>query len=161
MDRLDTGNIWQILAEISDPEIPVVSIVDLGMIRSIGIESEKVIVTFSPTFIGCPALHVIQQEIIKKLIESGFDHPLIKVSFSPPWSSDWITSEGRKRLKEFGLSPPLQRKNKLESVITDIAHCPYCDSENTILKNPFGPTLCRAIFYCNNCEQPFEQFKPI
>jgi ring-1,2-phenylacetyl-CoA epoxidase subunit PaaD len=157
----DLGRIWKLLEEIKDPEIPVISIVDLGIIRSVGTEAENIVVTISPTFIGCPALHMIQQEIVHKLQEHGFEHARVNVTISPPWSSDWITSEGRKRLKEFGLSPPPKHDGDLERAISEIAHCPYCDSERTTLKSSFGPTLCRAIYYCNNCLQPFEQFKPI
>jgi ring-1,2-phenylacetyl-CoA epoxidase subunit PaaD len=157
----DTGSIWQLLEQINDPEIPVVSIVDLGIVRNVGTESGKVIVTIAPTFIGCPALHVIQQDIAKKLEESGFKQVLVKMTLSPPWTSDWITSDGRKRLIEFGLSPPPRHNNNLEKALSEGAYCPYCDSDQTVLKNSFGPTLCRSIYYCNNCEQPFEQFKPI
>jgi ring-1,2-phenylacetyl-CoA epoxidase subunit PaaD len=157
----DLSHIWQLLEEITDPEIPVVSIVDLGIIRSVGIEGDRIVVTMAPTFIGCPALHVIQQDIINKLQENGFMQARVNVSLSPPWTSDWITSEGRNRLKEFGLSPPSRHEGDLESAILEIARCPYCDSENTALKSSFGSTLCRAIYYCNNCLQPFEQFKPI
>lgn len=158
---INSEQIWQLLEEIYDPEIPVISIVELGMIRNVGLTDDKVYVTMTPTFIGCPALDVIRQDIKQKLQESGIDNLEVKVSLSQPWTSDWITNEGRKKLKEFGLSPPPRHGGELEFAIVEIAPCPYCDSDNTVLKNSFGPTLCRAIFFCNNCHQPFEQFKPI
>jgi ring-1,2-phenylacetyl-CoA epoxidase subunit PaaD len=158
---LKLESIWSLLEQIYDPEIPVISIVDLGIIRNVGIESGRVMVTIAPTFIGCPALHVIQDDIVMKLEEAGFEQPHIKISLTPPWSSNWITSEGRKKLKDFGLSPPPMINKDLEFEDPQMALCPYCDSHNTSLKNTFGSTLCRAIYYCNNCRQPFEQFKPI
>jgi ring-1,2-phenylacetyl-CoA epoxidase subunit PaaD len=159
--EVESEHIWQLLEEVKDPEIPVVSIVELGMIRNVGFADDKVYVTITPTFIGCPALDVIQQDITQKLQESGIDKLEVKVSLSQPWTSDWITEEGRNKLKEFGLSPPPRHGGELEMAITEIAPCPYCDSDKTVLKNSFGPTLCRAIYFCNNCHQPFEQFKQI
>lgn len=156
-----TEQIWKLLDEIKDPEIPVVSIVELGIIRNVGFTDDKVFVTIAPTFIGCPALDVIQQDIKQKFQESGTHNLEVKVSLSQPWTSDWITEKGRIKLKEFGLSPPPKHGGELDLAIAENAPCPYCESDNTILKNSFGPTLCRAIYFCDNCHQPFEQFKPI
>ncbi len=161
MPTLNTDNIWDILDEVKDPEIPVVSIVEMGLIRNVGIDGEKVVVTMTPTFAGCPALHVMQKEIEKNLQEAGAKDVEVKMTYSPPWSSEWILPEGRRKLKEFGLSPPPRHEGNIQDALLEEVICPYCNSQKTTLKNSFGPTLCRAIFYCENCQQPFEQFKPL
>lgn len=161
MNEKNMKNIWRMLEKVKDPEIPNVSVVELGMIRNVGIESGKVYVTMTPTFIGCPAIDVIKGEITKELHNSGINNLEIKISLSNPWSSDWITSEGRKKLKEFGISPPPKHRGNLNTALSESACCPYCNSDKTVLKNSFGSTQCRAIYFCNNCQQPFEQFKPI
>jgi ring-1,2-phenylacetyl-CoA epoxidase subunit PaaD len=161
METLTAGRIWQILEEVKDPEIPVVSVVEMGMIRSVGLEGQKITIRMTPTFAGCPALKVIQAGIAERLRQSGAGEVEVKVTLSPPWSSDWITSDGRRKLKEFGLAPPPLHQGQIDSALDRPAICPYCDSQDTVLKNSFGPTLCRAIYVCNQCHQPFEQFKPI
>jgi ring-1,2-phenylacetyl-CoA epoxidase subunit PaaD len=162
MSILTTDEIWEVLDEVKDPEIPVVSVVEMGLIRSVGINDEKVIISFTPTFAGCPAFQVMRDEIQKQLEEAGAEDVEVKITYHPPWRSDWILSEGRKKLKEFGLAPPPVKGGKsVEEALSAPAVCPYCESENTTLKNSFGPTLCRSIYYCENCQQPFEQFKPI
>ena len=162
MSNLTTDHIWEVLDEVKDPEIPVVSVVEMGLIRSVGIEGEKVIVSFTPTFAGCPAFQVMQDDIQKHLKEAGAKDVEVKITYHPPWRSDWILTEGRRKLKEFGLAPPPVRGQKsVEEALSMPVICPYCESENTTLKNSFGPTLCRSIYYCENCQQPFEQFKPI
>jgi ring-1,2-phenylacetyl-CoA epoxidase subunit PaaD len=154
--------IWEALDEVTDPEIPVVSLVDLGVVRDVSHErGGRVQVTITPTFTGCPAQMVMQQDIRNRLAALGVSEVEVLVTLSPPWSSNWITEKGRRQLREFGLSPPPRHEGDFESVIALGAICPYCDSENTSLRNSFGPTLCRAIYYCNACDQPFEQFKPL
>lgn len=158
---ISTEEIWRILEQVKDPEIPVVSVVELGMIRSVGVEGDQIIVTLTPTFIGCPALHVIQSEIEARLLQAGAPQAQTRLSFSPAWSSDWITSAGRARLKAMGLAPPPRHDGQLEAALLAEVNCPYCGSSQTELKNDFGSTLCRAIYVCAACRQPFEQFKPI
>ncbi len=153
--------IWQLLEEIKDPEIPVVSLVEMGMIRQVGIEAGKVIVILTPTFAGCPALNVMQAEIDQRLRQSGAPAVEVRLSLTPPWTTDWITPPGREKLKSFGLAPPPLHAGRLGEALLLPVVCPYCDSTHTEVKNDFGPTLCRAIWYCNNCRQPFEQFKPL
>jgi ring-1,2-phenylacetyl-CoA epoxidase subunit PaaD len=159
---LTPEQIWQALTEVCDPEIPVVSLVEMGIIRDVTARDDgAVTVAMTPTFAGCPALHVMREDIEAKLKEMGATAVTVETTLSPPWSSDWITPAGRAKLKEFGLAPPPRHGGNINVVLLDLAPCPYCDSPNTSLKNSFGPTLCRAIYYCNNCQQPFEQFKPL
>ena len=159
--ELTPERIWQALDAIHDPEIPVVSVVEMGMIRSVGLEGQKVIIHFAPTFAGCPALDVIQAEIKQRLLELDAGEVQVQVRFSPPWTSDWITPEARQKLKRFGLAPPPFHAGRLERALEQAAVCPFCGSKDTRLTNSFGPTLCRAIYVCTNCTQPFEQFKPL
>ena len=161
MPTLKSDRIWEILEQVKDPEIPVVSVVEMGLIRNVGIDGDKVIVTMTPTFAGCPALQVMKQAVEENLKDSGAREVEVKMTFSPPWSSDWILPEGRRKLREFGLAPPPRHGGDVHSGLMEEVACPYCDSQKTTLKNSFGPTLCRAIYYCENCQQPFEQFKPL
>jgi ring-1,2-phenylacetyl-CoA epoxidase subunit PaaD len=163
MPELDVKLAWQILEEVKDPEIPVVSVVEMGIIRKIEVHpgGKTVEVTMTPTFSGCPAFHVMQEDIEQRLVQAGAEQVKITVSHAPPWTTDWISEEAREKLKDFGLAPPPCHGGAFEASLLNVVRCPYCDSENTQLKNSFGPTLCRAIFYCDACKQPFEQFKPI
>lgn len=158
---MNTEQVWQLLSEVNDPEIPAVSIIDLGLIRSVGISGEGITITMAPTFAGCPALEVIRGSIAQRLQDAGAQEVEVKVTLYPPWSTDWITSEGRQKLKDFGLAPPPVHAGQLEAVLEAPAICPYCNSQDTERKNDFGSTLCRAIYFCRACRQPFEGFKPI
>lgn len=155
------AEVWAALEAVKDPEIPVVSVVELGLVRQVGYDGDRLIVTMTPSFIGCPALDVMQREVLSALEQMGYERPEIRVIYQPPWTSDWITSEGRRKLQEFGLAPPPRHGGDLPAVFDAAAICPYCESDRTELKNSFGPTLCRAIYVCRNCQQPFEQFKPL
>lgn len=161
MTILSQAEIWRLLEEVKDPEIPAVSLVEMGMVRSVGVDEERIVVVMTPTFAGCPAIRVMHAEIEERLRLAGAGQVEVKISHAPPWSSDWITTEGRRRLKEFGLAPPPLHQGQVDAALAQPAACPYCDSTNTTLKNDFGPTLCRAIFVCNSCRQPFEAFKPM
>jgi ring-1,2-phenylacetyl-CoA epoxidase subunit PaaD len=154
-------DIWQILNEVADPEIPVVSVVEMGLIRGVATSGDRLIVSMTPTFAGCPALHVIQGEIADRLTRAGHRQVEVRLSYSPPWSSDWITETARQKLRSFGLAPPPYHAGRLEKALAEAVHCPFCDSPDTQLKNDFGSTLCRAIYTCNQCRQPFERFKPL
>ena len=161
MDTL-TEHIWQTLNEIPDPEIPVVSLVEMGIVREVACNSEGgVTVTITPTFSGCPALEVMKVAIRNKLRDMGIQPISVQTVLSPPWTTDWITDEARAKLKSFGLAPPPKHGGDFAILLFDPVPCPYCDSENTTLRNNWGPTPCRMIFYCNHCQQPFEQFKPL
>ncbi len=153
--------IWAALAEVADPEIPVVSLVEMGIVRGVALDGQNVTVTITPTFSGCPALHAMQADIVTRLKALGCAEVRVETVLHPPWSSDWISDEARRKLKAFGLAPPPPHGGHITLTFFDPVACPYCDSTNTSVKNSFGPTLCRAIHYCHNCQQPFEQFKPL
>lgn len=153
--------IWQALNEVKDPEIPVVSVVEMGIVREVNIGDNKVTVTMTPTFSGCPAMHVMREDIGNRLRDLGVLNYEVKVALMPRWTSDWITEEARAKLKAFGLAPPPKAGGDINVLLIESAACPYCGSQDTSVKNTFGSTLCRTIYYCNACQQPFEQFKPI
>jgi ring-1,2-phenylacetyl-CoA epoxidase subunit PaaD len=155
--------VWAALAEIPDPEIPVLSLVDLGVVRDVEVDGERVHVGFTPTFLGCPALDVMRDELAAKVAELGAE-PDIEVIRDDSWSTDRITSEGREKLRAAGFAPPAPRstgETTLLQLQTGSFRCPYCGSTDTKLENIFGPTPCRSIRYCASCRQPFEQFKTI
>lgn len=156
------NQIWQALNQVKDPEIPVVSLVEMGIVRKVVVEESGIVVTMTPTFSGCPALHVMQRDIETAVRQLGVAKVTVNTVLHPPWSSDWITDEAREKLRRFGLAPPQKHGGNLASVtFLDVAQCPRCGSKNTVLKNSFGPTLCRMIYYCNDCQDAFEQFKPL
>lgn len=149
------------LEAVKDPEIPVISLVDLGVITSVEIsEEDKVIIKMTPTFAGCPAMDYMKKEVEELLDEKGVDHEVI-ISFESQWNSNRITEKGRQALKSFGLAPPVKYQIIPDLDILEKVACPNCDSQNTELKSPFGPTLCRSLHYCNDCGEAFEQFKPV
>jgi ring-1,2-phenylacetyl-CoA epoxidase subunit PaaD len=142
--------VWAALHDVHDPEIPTISVVDLGVIRGVSVGESSVRVELLPTFVGCPAIDVLQDSISERL--RGFaDEVRVDISFAEPWTTERITDAGRAALKLAGFAPP--PGDDL------VAECPYCSSRNTRMDNLFGPTLCRAIYYCRDCRQPFEQFK--
>jgi ring-1,2-phenylacetyl-CoA epoxidase subunit PaaD len=156
-------DVWAALAEIPDPEIPVISIVDLGVVKSVEVADGTVHVDFTPTFMGCPALEVMQLAMEARISDLGAT-PEITVRLDDSWSTDDITSAGREKLRAAGFAPPTPRPaaGRIELVQLQRGfRCPYCGSTETRLENLFGPTPCRSIRYCESCRQPFEQFKTI
>ena len=155
-------DVWAALAEIPDPEIPVISLVELGVVKDVAVENGTVHVDFTPTFMGCPALEVMQRALETTITELGAE-PDVRVRLDDSWSTDDITAEGREKLRAAGFAPPAPRApGKLELVQLQRGfRCPYCGSTSTKLENLFGPTPCRSIRYCDDCRQPFEQFKTI
>lgn len=156
---LTIEKVYELLEEVKDPEIPVLSLVDLGVITNVSID-DKVKVEMTPTFVGCPAIDYMTNDIIEKLGKHGIEAE-VEVTFRKIWSSDLISEKGKAALKKFGLAPPPDNKLFTDLEILENAECPRCNTTNTELKNPFGPTLCRAIYYCHTCQEAFEQFKPI
>ncbi len=150
-------HVWAAFAEIPDPEIPVVSLVDLGVIRSVDVCDGHVRVEFTPTFLGCPALDVMKRALEEKVNELGAE-PEVEVVVDDSWSTDKISAAGREKLRAAGFAPPAPRLVQLQS---QVHRCPYCGSTETKLENLFGPTPCRSLRYCTSCRQPFEQFKTI
>jgi ring-1,2-phenylacetyl-CoA epoxidase subunit PaaD len=162
-DELNTA-IWARLNEVMDPEIPAVSVVDMGMIRDVDLHNGDARVTVLPTFTGCPAIPIIKQDVedaIRNVAEVR-DVDVV-FAFEPPWTPDRITPEGRRKLREFGLAPPTGTGPVLISEIglPKVAECPFCGSKNTRNDSMFGPTPCRAVYYCAECKNPFEQFKAV
>jgi ring-1,2-phenylacetyl-CoA epoxidase subunit PaaD len=158
---LTTSLIWKALEEVKDPEIPVVSLVEMGIVREVAVDDQVVVIMITPTFAGCPALQVMINDVEARIRQLGAEDVKVEVVLAPPWSSDWITPEARGKLKSFGLAPPPFHGGRVEMTFFEVAVCPYCDSKNTVVKNDFGPTLCRSIHYCQQCRQPFEQFKAL
>ena len=155
-------DVLQWLSQVMDPEIPVVSLLDLGVITDVSVdETGRVQVNMTPTFVGCPAMDYMKQEVEQVLRDHQVKEFEVIVSFESQWSSNRITEKGRQALKKFGLAPPPKYELIPDLDILDQVSCPYCDSEDTSLKTPFGPTLCRSMHYCNSCKQAFEQFKPL
>jgi ring-1,2-phenylacetyl-CoA epoxidase subunit PaaD len=155
-------DVWAALSEIPDPEIPVISLVDLGVVKNVAVDDGTVRVDFTPTFMGCPALEPMQRALEARIAELGAV-PEVRVRLDDSWSTDDITAEGREKLRAAGFAPPAPRTaGKLELVQLQRGfRCPYCGSTSTKLENLFGPTPCRSIRYCADCRQPFEQFKTL
>jgi ring-1,2-phenylacetyl-CoA epoxidase subunit PaaD len=157
------AQVWDALAEIPDPEIPIISLVDLGVVRGVDIENGRVRVDFTPTFLGCPALEVMRDAMAERISALGGE-PEINVIMDDSWSTDRITPSGREKLRASGFAPPAPREATAPTLVqlqTNAFRCPYCGSTDTRLENIFGPTPCRSLRYCTDCKQPFEQFKTI
>lgn len=161
MVSLSKDDILLLLEDVKDPEIPVLSLVDLGVITYVDISDDSVAITMTPTFVGCPAIDFMKTEVLEKLQSAGITNATVTISFKEPWSSDKISDRGKAALKKFGLAPPMPSHLFTDIEVLEHVPCPRCNSTNTELRNPFGPTLCRSIHYCMNCREAFEQFKPI
>ena len=157
--------VMAVLHEVKDPEVPAIDVVELGIIRGASVEGDRVTVTVTPTYSGCPATKVIEQEIEAALHRHGVADVLVKTVFSPPWTTDWILPEAREKLRAYGIAPPGKAPNGLDLVTlggpTRTVACPYCGSSNTTVESEFGSTACKSIHSCRNCHQPFEHFKAI
>lgn len=154
------------LLDVMDPEIPHLSIADLGIVRNVQVSKAAIDVEIMPTFVGCPALEMIKEGVQERLAQLAPDHAInVKVTLDEPWTTDRISEKGRQVLKSSGFAPPPRAKEMPARAnliqLMPVVECPYCESRNTIMDNAFGPTLCRAIYYCRNCRQPFEQFKQV
>ena len=177
MKTLTREAVWEALAEVPDPEIPVLSVVDLGLVHAVEFDGERLRVELLPTFVGCPALELIRSSVAERLAGMA---PTVEVemTFELPWTSDRITADGRRKLRESGFAPPaptgesagrslpIVGRRPTPTFVATIsvrpsATCPWCGSADTTLENLFGPTLCRSVFWCNRCRQPFEQFKVV
>jgi ring-1,2-phenylacetyl-CoA epoxidase subunit PaaD len=160
-EQITTEKVYEWLEAVKDPEIPVLSLVDLGVITDLHIQNNCIKITLTPTFVGCPALDMMRSEIQEVLRQHGADEVVVDVSFHKPWSSDMISEKGKLALKKFGLAPPPAGNLLTDLDILEHVICPRCNGDNTELRNSFGPTLCRSIHYCFSCREAFEQFKPL
>jgi ring-1,2-phenylacetyl-CoA epoxidase subunit PaaD len=149
-----------ILESVSDPEIPVLSIMEMGVVRSAEIRNDVVEVTITPTYSGCPAMDVIGDDIKKALKEAGFESR-VELVLSPAWTTDWITPKGRAALEKYGIAAPLEPEADIEALLGNkkIVKCPQCGSTNTKMISQFGSTACKAFFQCQDCQEPFDYFK--
>jgi ring-1,2-phenylacetyl-CoA epoxidase subunit PaaD len=162
--RLTEKAVWEALENVKDPEIPVLSVIDMGIITSVQLSTQhsKVSITMTPTFVGCPAIDVMKKNIYEEVKKLGFDEVQVKVDFEIKWTSDRMTPEAKIKLEKFGLAPPAELKDEeLSEEVLNRVRCPHCGSTDTTLRSSFGSTLCRAIRFCFSCKQGFEQFKPI
>jgi len=153
------------LHDVKDPEIPVLSVVELGVVRDVSVGSGEVVVTITPTYSGCPALHLMETEILAALAEHGVPEGRVETVFREAWTTDWMTDEAREKLRAFGIAPPLKARLDGDSLVplrrkVSIA-CPFCGSHQTVLRSEFGSTACKAIYTCSECRQPFDYFKAI
>ena len=169
---LSVSEAWDVLRQVPDPEVPVVSVVDLGIVRDVVVDGDTVIVTVTPTYSGCPAVKVIEQDIVSALLAHGAASAQVRTAWAPAWTTDWISDEGREKLRTYGIAPPgaagravaggdvlvplLLRRAEPEAV-----SCPFCGAANSVLRSEFGSTACKALRWCEACRQPFEHFKPI
>ena len=155
--------VWDALAEIPDPEIPVISLVDLGVVKAVEVMDDHVRIEFTPTFMGCPALELMRRQMEEAVTALGGE-PQVDVLLDDSWSTDRITADGREKLRAAGFAPPPPRAESPPTLLQlqkPVHRCPYCGSTETRLDNLFGPTPCRSVRYCASCRQPFEQFKTI
>ena len=164
--RRDAESVTQELREVKDPELPFIDIVELGIVRDVSVDGDSVRVDITPTYSGCPAMQVIEREVLESLQRQGFQHIDVRTVFSPAWTTDGMSEEAREKFRANGIAPPNPATS--DGGIAELVslrrakpaiECPYCRSSNTVEKSEFGSTACKSIHYCNSCHQPFDYFK--
>lgn len=158
--HIDNDQIAKALWDVTDPEIPVLSIMDMGVVRSVALDGKEVLIAITPTYSGCPAMDTIADDIKKALKGLGFT-ARVKLVLSPAWTTDWITDRGRRKLEEYGIAPPMGEAADKAALLDGerIVKCTHCGSSNTRMISQFGSTACKALFQCNECDEPFDYFK--
>ncbi len=157
---VEAKKIWQYLEEVYDPEVPVLTVVDLGIVQSVDIDGERVEVKITPSYSGCPAMKRMEEDIIEKLNEKGINDVHVELVLSPAWTTDWISEKGKEKLKAYGIAPPQDEPDKSVLFAEPIVvPCPKCGSKDTKLISQFGSTACKAHYQCNECLEPFDYFK--
>lgn len=151
-----TEKIWQVLETVCDPEVPVLTIIDLGIVRDVKINGEEVEVVITPTYTGCPAMDMIAMNIRLALLENGYTKIKITSVLSPAWTTDWMSEAGKQKLKVYGIAPPVTRSGDAANLVIE---CPQCHSTNTRCISEFGSTACKALYQCQDCKEPFDYFK--
>jgi ring-1,2-phenylacetyl-CoA epoxidase subunit PaaD len=151
------------LEEVKDPEVPVLSIRELGVLRDVEVSDERVVVVMTPTYSGCPAMHAMETEVVQTLARHGVSNAEVRTVYSPAWTTDWMSGEAKAKLQAYGIAPPgrIEADDLVPLRRRAPVACPYCRSVNTTLRSEFGSTACKAILFCNTCHQPFELFKAI
>jgi len=163
---LTREDVFAILDEVMDPEVPVLSVVELGIVRDVTLDGAGVTVTITPTYSGCPAMRVIEEEITAALAANGFASVLLETVYAPAWTTEWMTAAAKEKLRAYGIAPPGRAQRDSLVMLTraravEQISCPYCGSLNTEIRSEFGSTACKSIGYCKGCEQPFEAFKAL
>lgn len=161
MPTLSTEHIKTLLSEIPDPEIPVISIIDLGILRDVQWKDDLCNIIITPTYSGCPAMKVIEDNIRQKLKDAGIKKINIELAYTPAWTTDWISDEAKEKLRKYGIAPPLHSSIDKGVLLGKerLLHCPLCNSKNTELISQFGSTACKALYRCKDCKEPFDYFK--
>jgi ring-1,2-phenylacetyl-CoA epoxidase subunit PaaD len=150
---------WDAVAGVVDPEIPILTIADLGVLRAVDVTDGRVEVAITPTYSGCPAMNMIALEIELALEREGFGRPKVRTVLSPAWTTDWMSDDGRRKLRDYGIAPPQAGSGRRALFGEQQVACPQCGSENTELLSEFGSTSCKALWRCKNCREPFDYFK--
>ena len=158
---IEEEKLWHLLQEVKDPEVPVLSILDLGIVRGLSYQDGKVSIIITPTYSGCPAMDVISIDIRLKLIEKGYRNITIQQRLSPAWTTDWMTEEGKQKLKAFGIAPPNPKQQFCSSEMfrEEAVQCPHCGAYHTELISQFSSTACKAMYRCLECKEAFDYFK--
>jgi len=159
IESAEIPEIWRLLSQIPDPEIPVLTITDLGMVRSVAAQGEGWVIGFTPTYSGCPATEHLIAAIHSTLAEYGFSPVHVNLQLNPAWTTDWMTEDARQRLRQYGISPPVGHSCHAEIPVE--VCCPRCGSQHTSLISEFGSTACKALYRCDSCREPFDYFKCI
>ena len=160
--KADKEKIYEYLREIVDPEIPVLSIMDMGIVRDLILHDDEVEVVITPTYTGCPAMDMISMQIRMHLSSYGFPKNKVTMALSPAWTTEWMTEEGKKKLKAYGIAPPNPRQQGCDEKLfaeAEAVQCPHCDSWHTHRVSEFGSTACKALYRCDDCKEPFDHFK--
>lgn len=163
---VDTAEIRDVLREVKDPEIPMIDVVELGIVRDVSVDGDSVRVDVTPTYSGCPAMQVIEREIVSVLQSHGYSDVVVNTIYSPAWTTDWLSEETRQKFRDYGIAPPTggHAAGGIAELVSlrrakQTIECPFCRSSNTVERSEFGSTACKSIYFCNSCHQPFDHFK--
>jgi ring-1,2-phenylacetyl-CoA epoxidase subunit PaaD len=160
--NISIEQIWKLLEDVTDPEVPVLSVIDLGIVREVKVKEEGVEIVITPTYSGCPAMDVIRLNIQMHLRANGYENVTVRQILSPAWTTDWMTEEGKRKLKEYGIAPPNPKQQVCDDKLFapyEAVQCPHCDSYHTHRISEFGSTACKALYVCDDCKEPFDHFK--
>ena len=159
---IEVKKIWEILATVNDPEVPVLTVLDLGIVRDVQIKNNQVEIIITPTYSGCPAMDAIALDIKLKLSEAGFRNVKVISILSPAWTTDWMSEDGKQKLKAYGIAPPNAKQQVCRNDLfapNEAVQCPHCNSYHTNRISEFGSTACKALYQCDDCKEPFDYFK--